>query len=223
MVTGTTDVILLVWPSMGWGLVLIVGATGAGWLIGRRDSFLPVRLITWWVVHVIVPLVRSRSWWRRATAIFVNNTSILAAVLAMGVKPVWSVLAVVGLGLSLGIGLRVLSSRAEALSTSLPGPGSLPRHWVVVGVVLNLLEPPAILLTIGLSLGQTVVPLPAEAAWKAFAVWAVPLLLLAAAGEALWLGAGSTGGHPGEGVSGDVSARPPPSNEGVASERDFNT
>ena len=55
--------------------------------------------------------------------------------------------------------------------------------------MLNLLEPPAIIAAIGLSLGRSVVPLSPGQAWEAFAAWIVPALLIAAGGEALWLGA----------------------------------
>ncbi len=204
MLTRTVDVFVIVWPSMAVGTVLVIGAAWLGWVIGRLDSLVPVRVVAWWVTRVIVPLVRSRSWWRRAAVIFANNTSVLAAVLAVGFHRALSVTAVVGLGVSLGIGLRVLSSRTDAFCVTPKGRSVKARHRITIGVALNLLEPPAILITIGLSLGRTAVSLPAGPAWETFAVWAVPLLLVAAAGEALWLGSGLTNAHGSQGGSADV-------------------
>jgi len=58
-----------------------------------------------------------------------------------------------------------------------------------IGFGLNLLEPPAILLSLGLSLGQGAwsVAVNLEQALALFIWIGFPLLLLAAAGEALWL------------------------------------
>jgi hypothetical protein len=173
------------------GAVLVVCAAGVGWVVGRFSSLLPVRLVTWWVKRVIVPLVRSRSWWRRATAIFVNNTVVLGVVLAAGFHLVLSVVAAVGLGVSLGIGLRVLSEQTDTLSLLLDDTDARARWRIRIGMALNLLEPPAILLTLGLSLGLTSTSLTPGAAWETFAVWVVPLLAVAGGGEGLWIGAGS--------------------------------
>ena len=104
--------------------------------------------------------------------------------------------------------MRVLSERADVLSSSLEHPGTTAPIKTMIGVALNLLEPPAIVLVIGLSLGRTAAPLPAGVAWEMFVVWAVPLLLAAAAGEALWLGSGPTNVHRSEGGSIDGAPEP---------------
>ncbi len=61
---------------------------------------------------------------------------------------------------------------------------------VAVGMALNLLEVPAILITLGLSMGRggATSGLLSGDVWTAYAVAVAPLLLIAAGGEALWLG-----------------------------------
>lgn len=68
-------------------------------------------------------------------------------------------------------------------------PGRQRQVWAGVGFALNLLEPPAILLSLGLSLGQGAwgATIELEQALALFVRIVFPLLLLAAVGEALWL------------------------------------
>ena len=127
---------------------------------------------------------------RRAATIFLNNTAVLAAVVALGVWTVAAFLGVAALGLSLGIGLRILSGSLDDLAVPAGGSSGHARRAVTFGVVLNLLEPPAIVLALGLALGRRAIPLAGAETWTVFAFWVVPALLAAAAGEALWLGAG---------------------------------
>lgn len=180
----------VLWPSMLAATVLAALTTVAGWRLGRRHSLPPVRLIAWWVTRVAVPLVKSPAWSRRATIIFLNNTVVLATVVALGAWRAAAFLGVAGLGLSLGIGLRILSGRAEHFPVPVAPTSPRARSALTIGVVLNLLEPPAIVLALGLALGRQAIPLSKEQTWTTFAVWVVPALLIAAAGEALWLGAG---------------------------------
>ena len=207
----TAHTIALVWPYMIAGSGLVVAGTCIGWVIGRSDSLPPVRWVAWWVTRVIVPLVRSRRWWQRAAAIFVNNATILGVVVAVSFSRTLPALLIALVGVSLGIGLRVLSARDELLSTIVPqdrGPTS--RIQVGIGLALNLLELPAIVLAVGLSLGRSAASLPASIAGEAFTVWVVPMLMVGAAGEALWLGsiAGEEPSHPA-----DASAPPSPHSE----------
>ena len=55
-------------------------------------------------------------------------------------------------------------------------------------MILNLLEPPAIALALGLAIGRSAIPLSSTQAWGVFLTWVVPAMLVAAGGEALWLG-----------------------------------
>ena len=189
MLARTLEVIGSVWlaAALGTGLALI--GTGLGWSAAESGSLPPVRLVAWWVRRVVTPLLGCRKWWRRTATIFINNTTILVIVTALGK---WHVAAMVGVacvGISLGIGLRVLSSEsAPALEHAFPVASR--KKWLLrIGIALNLLEPPAIALTIGLSLGRQSVPLSATQVWETFGLWVVPLSLLAAGGETLWLGA----------------------------------
>ena len=181
-------VINSVWLSVVLGTGLLLASTGVGWAMGRAASQPPVRLIGWWLRHVVLRLLRTPSWWRRAGGIFANNVTLLAVLLAVGRWQLAAFAGVLCLGVSLGIGIRLLSD--EALESLWPASGSMHKRRARLGIALNLLEPPAIMLTMGLSLGCVAVPLTPADVWATFAVWVIPALLLAAAGEALWLGAG---------------------------------
>ncbi len=165
-------------------------AVGGGWQAASRAHWWPVRLVRRWIDRVVRPLVASRSWARRTGVIALNNITICAALTAAGSLGRLAWLAVAGVGFSLGIGLRLLlaePSLVEENAVSLPGGSRLVAG---LGLALNLLEPPAILLAGGLALAQKALwPfLSATRAWCVFA-WVVPaLLILAAAGESLWMG-----------------------------------
>lgn len=191
MLARSCEVIGTVWfqALLGSGLTLV--GTGAGWAIGGNSTALPVRVVSWWVRKVALPLLRSRSWWRRAATIYLNNMAVLTGLMILGRWQTTALVAVAVLGVTLGIGLRVLAGEPDALfevgAFQSPGRARLIR----VGMGLNLLEPPAIMLTIGLSLAYpTLAP---TRAWACFVFWVIPAMLLAAAGEALWLGQASQG------------------------------
>ncbi len=173
-------------PSMLVGSGLTLASVWVGWSVGRHASLLPVRLIRSWVRHVVVPLVTSESWCRRAAAIFINNATICAVVVAAGAWAITGWLAVIALGLGLGAGLRALGEPSSGLTFD--AHAEMNRR-LAVGFTLNMLEPPAIVVAVGLSLGQRAmaIGLPWDRVWETFAVCVVPLLLAAAAGEALWL------------------------------------
>ncbi len=177
-----------VWPATLVSAFVLLGGVCAGWRIAQNETTPIVRLIGWWLSHVIIPWLRSGSWWVRAATIFTNNTIVLAAVAASGFRPGYGALAVLSLGTSLGIGLRILSAQEDRFAA----PSQLADGWtrfrVRLGVVLNLLEPPAILLATTLSLARFWLPVPMAQMWWAYGACAVPLLFVAAGGEALWLG-----------------------------------
>ena len=186
-----------VWfPSLLGSGLLIVGVC-AGWTMASEPGLPPVRLVRWWLLGLVRPLLRCRSWWRCATAIFVNNAAVLTVVLAAGVWQAGALAATAGLGLTLGIGFRVLSSLPDHLAVAWPVRDRRTQRRIRIGIGLNLLEPPAIALAIGLSLSRTGAdPLASARAWEAFVMLVIPLILVAAGGEAAWLGASRT---PGEG------------------------
>lgn len=169
------------------GTVVLVAAAVLGWFLGRPSSFLWYRLLAWWIEHIVLPLLRARSWMRRTATIFANNTVVLAALLALGRWPLAARIGVVVLGLNLGAALRHLSLRGDVEIEEV-GYDRRSRRIVLLGVALNMLEAPAIVMTIGLALGRGTVPLSADQAWAGFAIWVIPALAIAAAGEALWLG-----------------------------------
>lgn len=173
------------------GTVLAVVCVVAGWLLSLRTRGGPTRLVAWWVRHVVDRIVRAASWRRRCAGIFVNNTAVTALLVALGVWTVAAWAGIVCLGLSLGIGLQVMTRRPDAFGMMTNPVDAGAARRIRVGVTLNMLEPPAIAIAIGLSLGRNALPaaLSASQSWETFALCVVPLLLLAACGEALWLDA----------------------------------
>lgn len=89
-----------------------------------------------------------------------------------------------------------MGSRCAVSKTAVTDPAVLPEPsgasspaWKLwIGLSLNMLEPPAIIVAIALALSRASIPLDAMDAWVAFLVWIVPAMLIAAGGEALWLG-----------------------------------
>jgi hypothetical protein len=181
------SIILSVWPQVLIGLVLLVPAVGVGWCIGDVARWRPVRFLHWWLDRVILPKLRKRLWITRALTIFVNNTIVLALVLLGGFALATSVLMIVVMSISLGVGFKKLAAEPLGDGTDQAIEGASPGK-VRFGMALNMLEPPAILAVIGLSLAQTMHPVDASLIWTSYLAWIVPLLAVAAGGEALWLG-----------------------------------
>ncbi len=181
------SMLIALWPSMVVGTALVLGGTGLGWLVGRRRSFPAVRGVAWWITRVILPLVKTRSWLRRTATIFVNNSVVSAVLVAVGTWPGVALAAVAILGINIGIALRIL----DCLTDELPDPGpdvfARNRRRIRLGVALNLLELPAIVAVLGLSIGRDTVSESVTQIWSAFGLWILPTLLVAATGEALWL------------------------------------
>lgn len=170
----------------GTGIICLGAAVG--WAFGHYELSVPVRAINWWLTRVILPRLRKRSWSRRTATIFVNNTTVLATMVALGVWPTVGLAAVAVLGVNLGIALRVLARLPDDLLGP-EGATAPSSDWrMTAGVALNLLEVPAIVATLGLSIGYKAVFASAGQAWQIFGLWIAPVLLIAAAGEAMWLG-----------------------------------
>jgi hypothetical protein len=181
------------WLSALFGSLLLTLASVAGWLLSKYSAAPAVRAVDWWVKHVVLPLLRRQTWLGRAAVIFVNNIAILAALIALGRWPGASMLAVVVVGLSLGIAFRLLLDTTDDTLAPRLQLAPAERRKVQIGMTLNMLEPPAIMLALGLSFGQWVAGISFAAAWLTFFIWVLPAMLLAAAGEGLWLGAGRQG------------------------------
>ena len=179
------------WPGITFGTALALLGTWAGWLIGRYRSWLIVRWIAWWIGSVVRPLVIHPSWARRSTFIFLNNIAILGLLVAIGEWPAAAIAGAASLGVSLGIALRVIGQCTWGFSApSATNPSGARLRAFRVGIALNLLEPPAIALALGIAIARGTTPLSAMEAWTLFAYGVVPAMLLAAAGEGLWIGAG---------------------------------
>ena len=189
MATRFLNALATLGPSMVVGTIGALLSLVIGWVLGRYRSFLPVRLVVWWVARIILPLLRCRSWPRRTAIIFVNNTGVSAALLGLGMWRWGGRVGVVLLGLNLGIALRHLVTTTDDLATPATTAPSKARRCTWIGVTLNLLEIPAIVVTLGLALGMRSVPLTVTQVWEVFAIGVVPALLIAAGGEALWMGA----------------------------------
>ena len=186
MSVDTLQVVLSLWRHAVVGSLLGLVAAIAGWRLARDACVPPVRLMAWWVRRVVVPLLSYRGWWRRFFVIFLNNVTILSVLVGLGRWAVWPIVGVAIVGLSLGMAMRLLGERHHD-SVVLDSEASV-TFLVRLGVAMNMLEPPAIVLAIGLSLAQRPLGLSDEQAWWTFGVWGAPMLLLAAGGEALWLG-----------------------------------
>jgi hypothetical protein len=179
-----------VWAGFCIGAALLGLTVWAGWIAGGRPQWPPVQAVDWWVRRIALPILRPRSWLGRAAIIFGNNIAILTLLVAAGSWPGASLVGVALVGLSLGAAFRLLLSMPD--HTLAPRLRLEPRdeRRVRIGLALNMLEPPAILYAVTLSISRWLVPLPSEAVWRSYLIWVVPAMLIAAGGEALWLGAG---------------------------------
>ena len=98
--------------------------------------------------------------------------------------------AVLLIGFCLGVALTLLAHRLVELP-DFDKPTSGRSRWIArCGVTLNLIELPAIALTLGLAMGYESVGMTAIRAWTLFGSVIMPMLAVAAAGEALWIDVG---------------------------------
>jgi len=182
------EVLVSTWPTMIAGTALLMFGIWVGLGISKARSFIPVRWVSWWVSRVIIPLLYKRSWLVRTAAIFINNITILTLLVLIGA---WSFAAIAGtalIGVSMGVALRVLFELPESFSIPQAEVDGSNRRRFRIGIMLNLIEPPAIIATLGLSLGRAVIPVTGNQTWVFFMGWIVPAMLIAAGGEALWIG-----------------------------------
>ena len=148
----------------------------------------PVRWTGAWIDRVIVPLLTGR-WLTRTLGIFVNNTALCAMMVAAGALPGGSWASITLVGVAMGFAVRHLN-RTPTAPTEPPAPPPRLDRLTVAGLALNLLEPPALALCVGLSVGQiaSAPHFSAGLAWMLYARCVVPLLLVAAVGESTWIG-----------------------------------
>lgn len=182
------SLIYSLWPHMLIGVLWMILSLGIGLALGRVRSFFLVHGVHWWVLRVMVPLLYKRFWWLRTITIFVNNMAILIGLILLGTWPYAAVTGIALVGLSMGIALRALSDVPELFATPEDQMCESDRRRCRIGMMLNLLEPPAIIVALGLSLGRTIAPLSHVEIWEIISCWILPAMLLAACGEALWIG-----------------------------------
>jgi hypothetical protein len=192
MIDQCVELIPALWQeALVGGAVILVAAVVGAWVGGARHHW-TVRIVAWWLARVVGPLLESRAWSGRAARIAANNSLICAAVVCLGALGHVAWLAVVCVGMGLGIALRLMSSAIPDTEDHAEDKPAMPRRPVLeaMGFVLNALEIPAIMLAAGLSLGQGAMSatLHLSSAMAIFGLVVVPLLVVSAAGEALWMG-----------------------------------
>lgn len=174
-------------PTLAGCAVLLIGCI-AGWGIAREATWWPVRIMGRWVDFVLALLLRSRSWTFRAAVILANNATSCALMILIGGIPGggWAIVTLVGL--VMGVALR----RLLALQPPADAESHMPRGGAaaLIGVLLNLVEFPAIVITLGLCMGQNASAndVPIEKVWNIYLTWVAPCLIIAACGESLWIG-----------------------------------
>ncbi len=192
MADWSLDTLLRLWPAALTGVgALVLSAMIGGALSGQPDGRF-ARILRWWAMDVVLPMVRHRSGLFRWLVIFVNNAVICALLVSLGG---WGWLVWVGLaveGLTLGGAATVLTEAGMLEEFWQPEESARNMTMVRVGFGLNMLELPAIALSVSVAVGQSFFGsvVGAGQSWSIFAMCVVPLLVLAAAGESLWLGAG---------------------------------
>jgi hypothetical protein len=190
------EALFAVLPGSLVGGALMVACAGLGWWASRNRRGWLARSTGYWLDHVVRPLLARRTWAGRAVIIAANNSLVCFVLVVVGPlgRAAWLAVAIVGLGL--GAGLRLIIDLAEV---DVPSTDLRRRQRVMagLGIALNMLEPPAILLSIGLGLTQGAMTAALELGPAAvlYGRFVLPMLLLAATGEALWMtvyGVGTT-------------------------------
>ena len=188
MLNDPVKTLLAVLPASLIGGAVMIACAYLGWRVTWSRRGWLIRCTSCWFDRVVRPLLSSRSWARRAAIIAVNNSLVCAGLVVLGSlgRVAWLGIAAAGLGLGAALRLIMELSETDATGTKL---GRWQRVLAGVGITLNLLEPPAILLTIGLSLTQGAIAetLDWGLALGLYGRFVLPMLLAAAAGEALWL------------------------------------
>ena len=183
------DSVFCVWQESLVGGAMIVACVAVGWWLGRSRRGWLVRVVSWWLEHVVRPVMEGRTWFRRAVIIAANNLVICAVVVVLGSCGHVAWLAVGGIGLGLGIALGLMIPVVMADEDEEGRPAPRRRILTAVGLALNVLEVPAIMLSAGLSLAQGAMSSTVSlgTALQVFALFAFPMLVVSAGGEALWM------------------------------------
>jgi len=179
----------LIWQESLIGGVVIVVFVFLGIYQGRTSENIITWSVKWWLDHVVRVIVSSPSWLFRTAAIAANNTLVCFAAVVLGALVYIAWIGIACIGFSLGIALTLMTTNKSFESDEEQSPFSRKSKSTTIGLVLNLLEVPAIMLSAGLSLAQGALgsTLNLSQAITTFALIVIPLLLISAAGESLWM------------------------------------
>lgn len=183
------DSALGIWFESLIGSVIVFVCIGIGWRAGAIRESPAVRVTMWWLNHIVRPLFASRSWLRRLAIIAGNNSLMCVIVVVSGRFGHLAWLGVVCIGLGLGIALRLMLAVPVEDRNDSETQSTRVRVLTGIGLSLNLIEVPAIMLTAGLALSQGALSaaLDARTSMLVFALVTLPMLVVSAAGEALWM------------------------------------
>jgi hypothetical protein len=189
MISDVLRTLLDILPGALAGGALLVACAVLGWWSSSSRRGLLVRCTSFWFDHVVSRVLAARSWTSRALLIAANNSLVCAGLVLLGALGwvVW--IGIVATGLALGTALRLLAE-SDHFDLTEVAPQPTGRRLALIGIALNLLEPPAILVSVGLGLAQVAAGGTPDlrSASVVFAGVVLPLLLLSAGGEALWMG-----------------------------------
>lgn len=188
------EIVVSVWPECLIGGLAISIFVIVGCRIGNRKWMR--RPIDWWLRHIVSRVLEGSGWGRRAALISANNATVCGLLVLSGSAGNLAWMATAGLGLGLGGALRLLLPRIN-LAPPPPDSSPLRRSLYGVGLVVNMLEVPAILLSAGLSLSQSAwsEKLAGGDALQAYLLIVAPLLVVSAMGEALWISLSNPNGN----------------------------
>ena len=179
-----------IWQESLIGGAVIVVCALVGWLAGNVHDRWAVRVVKWWLDHIVYRVVISRSWLKRTVMIAVNNSLICLCPPLLGKLDYIAWLAIACIGFCLGVALRLMIKETPAVRDDEEKIISSNTKSPIIGMLLNLLEIPAIMLCAGLGLSQgamtSTIDLPS--ALHIYCLFALPMFIIGASGESLWMG-----------------------------------
>ncbi|MHC4672752.1 MAG: hypothetical protein ACYTBZ_09745 [Planctomycetota bacterium] len=184
------DILYLIWQESLVATAVIVICVLVGWKAADVHDRWAVRAVKWWMDHVVYRVLTSPSWLKRTLMIAANNSLICLCAVLLGALGHLAWLAVAGIGFCLGVALHLMIKATAVDRDDRETPISRNKTLTAIGMLLNLLEVPAIMLSAGLSLAQCALTstIDLSAALSVFGWFAMPMFIIGAAGESLWMG-----------------------------------
>ena len=139
MIDQCIDNVFLIWRESLVGSAVILGGVGVGWWEGRETQRWTVRLVSWWLKHVVHPLIAGGTWARRAVTIAANNSLVCFIMMLLGSLSHVAWVGVVCVGMGLGVALRLMFSVHAPDGHDSEEELNVPRRRVleVIGVALT--------------------------------------------------------------------------------------